>query len=73
MKTTLTAIAVVIAAMAILVLAACASRTEAPDAIAVQEQIAELTPFGRLRPVILVISTVFEWPLLANGVEKVGS
>lgn len=40
MKTTLTAIAVVIVTMGILVLAACASRTEALDAAAVQEQIA---------------------------------
>ncbi len=68
MKTTLTAIAVVIAAMATLVLAACASWTEAPDTIAVQEQFAELVPFGRLRPVILVISIVFEWPLVAEAV-----
>jgi len=36
MKTTLTAIAVVIVTMGILVLAACASRTEALDAAAVQ-------------------------------------
>ncbi len=56
MKTTLMAIAVVIAAMAILVLAACASRTEAPDAIAVQEQIAE----HRAQEIDLVRSTVLD-------------
>jgi hypothetical protein len=56
MKTTLTAIAVVIVAMAILVLAACASRTEAPDATAVQEQIAE----HRAQEIDLVRSTVLD-------------
>jgi len=56
MKTTLTAIAVVIVAMAILSLAACASRTEAPDATAVQEQIAE----HRAQEIDLVRSTVLD-------------
>lgn len=56
MKTTLTTIAVVIAAMAILVLAACASRKEAPDPAAVQEQIAEY----RAQEIDLVRSTVLD-------------
>ena len=41
MKTTLTALAAIIAAISILLLPACASRKDAPDPIKVQEEIAD--------------------------------
>jgi len=41
MKTTLAALAAIIAAISILLLLACASRKDAPDPIKVQEEIVE--------------------------------
>jgi hypothetical protein len=56
MKTTVTTIAIAITAILVLVLAACASRKEAPDPVAVQEQIAEY----RAQEIELVRSTVVD-------------
>jgi hypothetical protein len=56
MKTTITTTAVAMTTISILVLAACASRKEAPDAVAVQEQISEL----RAQEIDLVRSTVLD-------------
>ena len=56
MKTTLATRAVAITAIIVLVLAACASRKEAPDPAAVQEQIAEY----RAQELDLVRSTVLD-------------
>ena len=56
MKTTITKIAIAITVTVALVLAACASRKEAPDAAAVQEQIAEY----RAQEIDLVRSTVLD-------------
>ena len=56
MKTTTTKITIAIAAIVVLVLAACASRKEAPDPVAVQEQIAEY----RSQEIDLVRSTVLD-------------
>ena len=56
MKTTFTTTAVAITTLAILVLAACASRKEAPDIAAVQDQIAE----HRAQEIDLVRSTVLD-------------
>ena len=54
MKITFTTIAIATTALVVLVLAACASRKEAPDPAAVQEQIAEY----RVQEIDLVRSTV---------------
>ncbi len=54
MKTTLAALAAIIAAITILLLPACASRKDAPDPIKVQEKIAEY----RNQELQLVRSTV---------------
>ena len=51
-----TAIAIVITVIVVFVLAACVSRNEAPDPVAVQEQIAEY----RAREIDLVRSTVLD-------------
>jgi len=56
MKTMDTAIAIVITVIVVFVLAACVSRNEAPDPVAVQEQIAEY----RAREIDLVRSTVLD-------------
>ena len=56
MNTTITKIAIAIIAIVVLVLAACASRKEAPDPAAVQEQIAEY----RAEEIDLVRSTVLD-------------
>ena len=56
MKTTVTTIAIATTALVVLVLAACASRKEAPDPVAVQEQIAEY----RAQEIDLVRSTVLD-------------
>jgi len=56
MKTNVTTIAIAITAILVLVLAACASRKEAPDPVAVQEQIAEY----RAQEIELVRSTVVD-------------
>lgn len=56
MKTMDTAIAIVITVIVVFVLAACVSRNEAPDPVAVQEQIAEY----RAQEIGLVRSTVLD-------------
>jgi len=56
MKISLTTIAIASTALFVLVLAACASRKEAPDPAAVQEQIAEY----RVEEIDLVRSTVLD-------------
>ena len=56
MKTTVTTIAIAATAILVLVLAACASRKEAPDPVAVQEQIAEY----RAQEIDLVRATVLD-------------
>ena len=56
MKTMDTAIAIVITVIVVFVLAACVSRNEAPDPVAVQEQIAEY----RAQEIDLVRSTVLD-------------
>jgi hypothetical protein len=56
MKTTLTALAAVIAALSMVQLLACASRTEAPDPVKVQEEIAEY----RLQELELIRTTVLD-------------
>jgi len=56
MKTTVTTIAIAATAILVLALAACASRKEAPDPVAVQEQIAEY----RAQEIDLVRSTVMD-------------
>ena len=56
MRITFTTIAIASAALVVLVMAACASRKEAPDPAAVQEQIAEY----RVQEIDLVRSTVLD-------------
>jgi len=56
MKTTVTTIVIAVTAMVVLVLAACASRKEAPDPTVVQEQIAEYLA----QEIDLVRSTVLD-------------
>jgi len=56
MNTTITKIAITIIAIVVLVLAACASRKEAPDPAAVQEQIAEY----RAEEIDLIRTTVLD-------------
>ena len=56
MNTTFTKIAIAIIAIVVLVLAACASRKEAPDPAAVQEQIAEY----RAEEIDLIRTTVLD-------------
>ena len=56
MKTTVTTIAIATMALVVLVLAACASRNEAPDPAAVQEQVAEY----RAEEIELIRSTVLD-------------
>jgi hypothetical protein len=68
MKTTVTTIAIAATAILVLVLAACASRKEAPDPVAVQEQIAEY----RAQEIELVRSTVVDDDRAARLIALLG-